>query len=214
MTSSLREWPGPGGTPEPQGDWVANWYITLTRLTDGETLASQFLPAEFETTLEVEYVKLKVPGLSHAPQQYVQTGNQGFDLELVYRTREADDAEWIAQARNFCQSLCYPRAGADSIITGAPSRVLVVWPNFLSLTCIVTKVQEKHSAFSREGFPVRSVFRLTLEEIRDVRLTAEDVDLLGLQRGSGSAQAYPETLEGWESLPVEGDPVMPEEESE
>ena len=186
-------------------DWVQNWYVSMTDLSDGSTFATQFLPAEFEETLEVGYNRITVPGLSHQPQQYAYTGNQTYSMELYFRAKNPEDISWLQDARKFLQKICYPREGSDSVITGAPARVLFNWPSMVSMTCILTSVSFRHFQFSVEGYTVAFTARITLEEIRDVRLLAEDVELLGTLRGR--REDYPEYLEGWDQVPVEELPV-------
>lgn len=198
-----------------RSDWFQHWYVTLTNLTTGWSFTSLFLPDSLEETLEVLYDRLKVPGMSHQPQQYSGTGNLKFEFECYYRIGKYDtDMTDLQESRKKLMAMCYSPSPADAVVTAAPPRVLFVWPGLVSLTCIITNLQFKHFRFSPEGFSIGYTVRITLEEVRDIRVLAEDVLLLGTQRGGAqrASEIYPETLQGegwWGDLtPVE----TPEEE--
>lgn len=173
-----------GGVP------VAKMY--LVNLHTGIERAVQFNPTEFSRTLEVEYAKQTVPGLSHRVMQYVSTSNSSFSLELFF---DADNRNQILQnlaTRRFIESLCYPR-GVNSIVDGGPPRVLFVWPTFISLTTLIINVTETFTKFASDGTPIGFTLAVTLEETRDVRLLSDDVIMQGLER-SGLAPADPSQI--------------------
>jgi hypothetical protein len=161
--------------------------MSIANVSSGDSIDAQFNPTEFEEALEVNWARQTVPGLSHQPLQFVQTGNTKFTLELNFEAQDpTTDLDTIQYARRFLQSLCYPRRGAADVIGGGPPRVLFVWPNVISLTCVITALSFKYGRFNLEGTPVQFTAKLTLEEIRDVRLLSEDVLQDGTQR-SGAA---------------------------
>lgn len=161
--------------------------MSIANTATGDVVEAQFNPTEFEEALEVNWARQTVPGLSHQPLQFVNTGNVKFTLELHFEVHDpTSDLEQIHFARRFLQSLCYPRRGAEDVIGGGPPRALFVWPNVVSLTCVVTGLSFKYSRFNLEGTPIQFNAKVTLEEIRDVRLLSEDVLTDGSQR-SGAA---------------------------
>ena len=162
-------------------------HMSIANVASGESVEAQFNPSEFEEALEVNWARQTVPGLSHQPLQFVNTGNVKFTLELNFEVQDPSmDLDTIHQGRRFLQSLCYPRRGAEDVVGGGPPRALFVWPNVISLTCVVTALSFKYGRFNLEGTPVQFTAKLTLEEIRDVRLLSEDVLADGSQR-SGAA---------------------------
>ncbi len=161
--------------------------MSIANVATGESVEAQFNPSEFEEALEVNWTRQTVPGLSHQPLQFVNTGNVKFTLELNFEVQDpSTDLDTIHQGRRFLQSLCYPRRGAEDVVGGGPPRGLFVWPNVISLTCVVTALSFKYGRFNLEGTPVQFTAKVTLEEIRDVRLLSEDVLADGSQR-SGAA---------------------------
>jgi hypothetical protein len=165
--------------------------MSLANISTGESIDAQFNPTELEEALEVNWARQVVPGLSHQPLQYVHTGNDKFTLELYFDALDpTTDLAHIQHARRFLQSLCYARRGAQSLVGGAPPRVLFVWPTVVSLTTVITALSFKYSRFNLAGTPIQFTTKVTLEEIRDVRLVAEDVLANGTQRsGAGSGGA-------------------------
>jgi Contractile injection system tube protein len=161
--------------------------MSIANVSSGESVEAQFNPTEFEEALEVNWARQTVPGLSHQPLQFVNTGNAKFTLELNFEVQDpTTDLEQIHRARRFLQSLCYPRRGAGDVIGGGPPRVLFIWPNVASLTCVINTLSFKYGRFNLDGTPVQFTAKVTLEEIRDVRLVSEDVLASGSQRSGVS----------------------------
>ena len=161
--------------------------MSIANVATGESVEAQFNPSEFEEALEVNWTRQTVPGLSHQPLQFVNTGNVKFTLELNFEVQDpSTDLDTIHQGRRFLQSLCYPRRGAEDVVGGGPPRALFVWPNVISLSCVVTALSFKYGRFNLDGTPVQFTAKVTLEEIRDVRLLSEEVLADGSQR-SGAA---------------------------
>jgi hypothetical protein len=165
--------------------------MSIANVSSGDSVEAQFNPNELEEALEVNWTRQTVPGLSHQPLQFVNTGNVKFTMELNFEVQDpTTDLETIHRARRFLQSLCYPRRGAEDVVGGGPPRALFVWPGVISLTCVVTALSFKYDRFNLEATPVQFTAKLTLEEIRDVRLLSEEVLADGSQRsGTGPGGA-------------------------
>ena len=165
--------------------------MSIVNLSTTDSVEAQFNPADFEEALEVNWARQTVPGLSHQPLQFVNTGNVKFTLELNFEAQDpAADLDQLLGARRFLQSLCYPRRGAADVAGGGPPRALFVWPTIVSLTCVITSLTFKYSRFNLAGTPVQFTAKVGLEEIRDVRLLSEDVLANGSQR-SGAGPGGP-----------------------
>ncbi len=161
--------------------------MSIANVTSGESIEAQFNPSEFEEALEVNWARQTIPGLSHQPMQFVNTGNTKLTLELHFEASGPPELAQSQRSRRFLQSLCYPRRGAQAVASGGPPRVLFVWPRVVSLTCVITALGFKYSRFNLDGTPVQFIAKVALEEIRDVRLVSEDVLASGTQRsGVGS----------------------------
>ena len=159
--------------------------MSIANMTTGDSIEAQFNPTEFEETLEVNWARLTVPGLSHQPLQFINTGNAKFSLELYFDATGLE-SDSFALPRRFLQSLCYPKRGAQDVIGGGPPRALFIWPEIISLSCVLTGLSFKHKRFNVDGAPSQYTAKLSLEEIRDVRLLSEDVLANGTARsGAG-----------------------------
>jgi hypothetical protein len=164
--------------------------MAIYNLATSDSIEAQFNPTELEEQLDVNWARLTVPGLSHQPLQFVHTGNVKFALELRFDALDARSSlEQILLARRFLQSLCYPRRNAQNVAEGGAARTLFVWPNIISLSCVITTLSFKYIRFNIEGTPVVYTVKVGLEEIRDVRLVAEDV----LSGGSRRNTTVPES---------------------
>ncbi len=176
----------------PASSLVALRKCSIANLRTAEVLEAQFNPTDFERTIAVNWAHITVPGLSHEVLQYTNTKNTGFSFEFFCLANTTDSRARTVDFMNFIESLCYASAGANSIRNGAPPRVLVVWPSLLSMTCVVGKVGFGYKAFTSNGLEVtRAMVSIDFEEIRDARLTSEDVRARGGLRGSASSGSAP-----------------------
>lgn len=149
--------------------------VTITNLSSGDTLVAQFNPTELQEQVQANYVNQQVPGLSHEVLQFGNTGNYGFPLSLFFRAGAPKELIAMHRARRFLLSLAYPKGVAQDIAGGGAPRVLVVWPRMISMTCIVRSVQITHSLFNVQGRSRVYTANVKFEEIRDFRISSEEV---------------------------------------
>ena len=151
---------------------------------DWADLEAQFNPSEVQEKVQPNYSKLAVLGLSHKPLQYQNTDNHTWDLELAFRVYDNDGNKLVgnARARRFLLAHCYPQKGNGTVIGGAPSRLLFVWPQFVWMTCALMSVSITHTMFGIDGTPYHFAAKLNLEEARDSRIYDTTVYSLGTFR--------------------------------
>ena len=149
--------------------------VTLTNLNSGETLEAQFNPTELEEQVQANFAAQQVPGLSHEVLQFSHTGNHGFPLALFFRAMSPEEMAAMHRARRFLLSLAYPMGEAQDVAGGGSPRVLVVWPRMLSMTCIVRRVAIRHTLFNAQGRSRVYTATVQFEEIRDFRISSEEV---------------------------------------
>lgn len=157
----------------------------LTDLVTLETMTAQYNPDAFEEVVHVLWARLNPPGLSHSRLQYDHTENHKIQFELIYDALDGGDVDGNLDARKFLMSLCYSKRGAQNVADGQASRVLFVWPQFVSLTCVIDgELKIKHTRFGVDGRPTYFTASMQLSEIRDARLFSEDVRSTGTQRSA------------------------------
>lgn len=165
-------------------------------------LQAHFNPKEVEETIKVHWNEITIPGMSHQRLQYHFTENVPFKFDLHFDGLQALDTKpgtlrgtggpsGIQQAKNFLQSLCYPRAGAQSVLDGAPPHVLFLWPNFMEVTCVVSEQKWTNSLFCSDGTPRRFTCSMHLKEVRTTRLSSQQVLRNGNRR--------------WDKMPGDGE---------
>ncbi len=153
-----------------------------------EIMEAQFNPAKLDEVIAVAWNDLVIPGLSHARKQYSHTKNHAITFELIFDSLAAGNVIDLDDARKFLISICYSKKGAQNVQDGEASRVLFVWPNLFSLTCVVTNLKISHTAFNLQARPIYMTATIAIEEIRDARLFSEDVRNDGTQRTSAADQ--------------------------
>jgi len=149
--------------------------LTIVNLVSNDELEVQFNPTQLMEQIEVNWSRQTVPGQSHEPLQFVNTANFKIDLELFFRALTEDELTKIHFARRQILSWAYPRDIGGDIVGGGAPRLLLLWPQMLSITCVMTSVQITHSRFNSKGKSVSFTARVALEEIRDVRLHFDEV---------------------------------------
>jgi hypothetical protein len=171
--------------------------MSITNLYTNLSQDAQFNPVEFTEALRVNYTKLGLLGRSYRPLQYQNTDNHGIKFELGLRVfkRGENQKLRIYQFRNFLLSLCYPRRGAADVVGGAPPRVLLVWPQMVSLTCRIMSVEGTHSFFGSSGGSNYPRYKVEIENVSDAQIYMEDLLENGTQR-SGAAPTSTSTDPG------------------
>lgn len=168
--------------------------LSLTNLDTGEGFFCMFNPNQWEEQVNVNWNRQAVPGLSHQPLQYGYTENFQFDLDLFLRgetpgevnqeptkDKEVKGLAGILDFRKFLMSLVYPRL-STTVGGSGPPRVLVVWPNVLTMTCVARSYRVQHTRFNTLGTTVEYGATMGFEEHRNKRITSEEVRLLGAER--------------------------------
>lgn len=158
--------------------------LTFHNLDTGAELEVQYNPTELAEKLEVVYNRVAIVGMSHTLMQYGNTGNFGveFDLNFDAVTAYRGGTYDVAGARKFLLGLGYRRRSTIAVNGGAPASVLVMWPNLYTLTCKMTAFGGKITTFAKDGSILRWTAHVSLEEFRDMRLWADDVEVQGTER--------------------------------
>lgn len=183
--------------PPRSGDQIAAKppRLRLINMRTGQGVVAQFNPTDFQESIDVLWQKQPILGMSHPQQQYMGTDAHTVQLDLYFNklmlqaSREpllstigVNEFAHPDDIKRFLLSLCYSRRGAPNVVGGAPSRVLVIWPGTLSMVCIVKSINIRNTRFARTGVVTEFTCAIVLEEIRDVRLTSEDVLQFGSRR--------------------------------
>lgn len=146
---------------------------SLVNVTTGEHVDCLFNPPQLLERVQVNWSRLGVLGLSHQVLQYQSTGNRGvgpldFYLDRFFARAIESDADVLAFAE-FMRALTVPRAGATDVASAAPPRVLVVWPNVLTVEAVVTELELRFTDFAQDGSVLLYTASCSFEEILDVR---------------------------------------------
>ena len=159
--------------------------VQLVNIEVDKTLDAQFNPTEFEEQLGVNYSKMTVPGLSHQVIQYTNTENVSYSLELFFDATDLgiQGSARILESRRFLYAACHPLATPGRIVGGGAPRILFIWPDMISLMCVMTKLSFKYTRFNKYLGPTAYTANVTLEEIRSSLVTMEEVLENGTTRG-------------------------------
>lgn len=147
-------------------------------------------PTELAEQINVNWKPQAPIGMSHPRLQYSSTGSHSLpavtflvDAHLIAReTRRNPTADEILDFKRFLQALTVPPMQAMDIAGGSPPRVLFIWPQVVNLICVVQQLGFRHLRFAADGTPLRYEARVSFSEIRDVRMTSEDLRIYGSRR--------------------------------
>jgi Contractile injection system tube protein len=160
--------------------------MSLGNLDTGDTLEVQYNPVSLKESFEPVYNRLKIVGMSHELLQYANSTNflVEFDLHFDAVTRYRGGTYDVSAARKFLMSLgLSPRSSSNGLLSnGQPSSVLLLWPNLYSMTCKLTAYSSDLTTFAQDGSLLRFTSHIKIEEVRDVRLFADDVLVQGTIR--------------------------------
>ena len=169
--------------------------MEIANLRTGEVVSAQFNPEELKETLQVNYERLEILGMSHQPLQYKNTGNLQIAFDLGFDALSSRNVELSGTAvgggdphlmRRYLLSLCYPPRGPQDVLGGGPPTLLFMWPHIWTVHCKMTKLDITHKRFALSGIPTLFVATVTIEQISESRIFAEDVLSDGtLRSGAG-----------------------------
>jgi hypothetical protein len=157
--------------------------MEIWNVQEGTILKVQFNPRKLPEKLAAVWTAHTVPGMSHQPLQFSHCSNHAVTLELVWVVRTKADQDALHNARRFLQSLLVPWRGHTS-----PPRALLVWPNMMDLTVVITEFDGEGSLFDEQLNALVYTAKLSCQEIRDGRYYGDDVLKQGPNRfswGSG-----------------------------
>lgn len=166
--------------------------MSLTNIVDPiDTIFAQFNPEEIREQLRSVWERITIPGLSHQRLNYVSSDNYKTRFTLKYDATGRDQAtqEEFEDNRKWIHAHFHPRGGADSILGGEAPRILFIWPGLISLTAIIDGADFRLKRFSSELKLLAWEVAIELSEIRDARLTFEEVRVQGTQRRGSPASA-------------------------
>lgn len=153
--------------------------MTVTNIVTGDVLEAQYNPTELEEKVGANWARLAALGNSHETLQFTNGKNDLFNFTLFWSSANGGPAQQtvIERARRFLKSVVKPRSviGGGLIKSAGAPRVLFVWPNLLSVECIVTDVTLKHTRFNLLGQTVFYSAVCALEVIRDDFISSDDV---------------------------------------
>lgn len=155
----------------------------LVDLNSGADVDFPMNPTKLEEVIQVNWQEQRVVGMSHPVLQFVGTGAHTFpSVEFLAdkyamsreRNKNITEVEFLFFKR-FLQSLTVPPRSAKNVAGGSPPRVLFIWPEVVSMVVVVRSVSIRHERFDIQGRSIRYIAQVTFSEVRDVRMTSEQL---------------------------------------
>lgn len=162
---------------------------TANKMRSAATLEVMFNPRALSRKLAANYARKEVLGNTHAEHEYLSTGNQGISFDLFYNVETVDHLQQSIDAMNWLESLVYAPENPEAIAQAAPPRVLIVWPNTMTMTTRLMSVEFNHQRFNRHGYTIQWTAKCMWEETRIRRLNKADVRAFGALRTPESVLA-------------------------
>ena len=151
----------------------------LVNVTSGESMECLFNPTQLSEKLQVNWNRLAVPGLSHQVLQFQSTANRQlsgveFYLDRYFAAEQPGDVN-ILEFRAFLRALTVPPEGTEDVAATAPPRVLFIWPEVVTVECVVASVEFTYKQLAVDGGVLVYAAIVTFEEILDARVTSEEL---------------------------------------
>jgi hypothetical protein len=149
----------------------------LVNVSTGEAMPCLFNPTQLTEKLQVNWNRQVVPGLSHQVLQFQSTSNRQltgveFYLDRFFATEQPGDPN-ILEFRAFLRALTVPPAVTEGVLETAPPRVLVVWPNVLTIECVVASIDFQYRQLAVDSSVLVYAASVSFEEVLDTRVTSE-----------------------------------------
>lgn len=151
----------------------------LVNVTSGESMECLFNPTQLSEKLQVNWNRLAVPGLSHQVLQFQSTANRQlsgveFYLDRFFAAGQPGDID-ILDFRAFLRSLTAPPESTEGVAATAPPRVLFIWPDVVTVECVVGSVEFQYKQLGTDGAVLVYTASVNFEEILDTRVTSEEL---------------------------------------
>ncbi len=151
----------------------------LVNVSTAESMECLFNPTQLSEKLQVNWNRLVVPGLSHQVLQFQSTSNAQlsgveFYLDRFFAATNGSDSI-LGDFRAFLRALTVPVGGTETVAATAPPRVLVIWPEVLTVECVVNTVEFQYRQFGIDGRVLIYTATVGFEAILDVRVKTVEV---------------------------------------
>ncbi len=145
---------------------------SLVNVSTGEALECLFNPPQLQERIEVHWSRAAPLGLGHQVLQYESTGNRAlggveFYVDRFFARAVESDPDVLAFAE-FMRALTRPPEGSVDVASTAPPRVLIVWPNVLTIETVVTELELKFTDFAQDGSVLVYTATCSFEQILDI----------------------------------------------
>lgn len=150
----------------------------LVNVASGESMECLLNPTDLTEKLQVNWTRLAVPGLSHQVLQFQNANNRQlameFYLDRFFAAAQPGDVKILA-FRAFLRALTVPPAATEGVVATAPPRVIVIWPNVITLEAVVVSVDFHYRQLATDLTVLVYTASVTFEEILDARVTSESL---------------------------------------
>lgn len=130
-------------------------------IPQGETIWFEYNPPEFESSKEVNWAEIGIPGLNFPLQQFVRGGLRTLTLEVYFN---ADGYDRKVDVRAAVKKLEALVEKTDETL--APPVCLFSWGKF-QVTCVLGSVTTRYTMFDREGEPIEATVGLALRSYKE-----------------------------------------------
>lgn len=130
-------------------------------IPQGDTIWFEYNPPEFESSKEVNWAEIGIPGLDFPLQQFVRGGLRSLSLEVYFNADSYDRKFDVRDAVKRLESLI-----EKTDETLAPPVCLFSWGKF-QVTCVIGSVTTRYTMFDREGAPIEASVALTLRSYKE-----------------------------------------------
>ena len=178
----------------------------------GDTIEFEYNPPEFESTKDVNWAEIGVPGLNFPLQQFVRGGLRTLSLEVYFNTDHYDKRFDVRDVIEKLETLT--EKTEDTL---APPVCLFSWGAF-QFPCLVGSINTRYTMFSKDGSPLEATVSLSLRSYKEKEIELPPPAALPEERikkepvfsgknGSGSVFAPAEegTIKDAENLAAEGE---------
>lgn len=122
----------------------------------GDAIWFEYNPPEFESSKDVNWAEIGIPGLNFPIQQFIRGGLRSLSLEVYFNVDYYDQQYDVRDSVKRLESLV-----EKTEETLSPPICLFSWGDF-QFTCVIGSVTARYTMFDRDGTPIEATVHLSL----------------------------------------------------
>ena len=130
-------------------------------IPQGDPIWLEYNPPELETSQEIEWAQINIPGLNWPLQQFIRGGVKTLNLEVYFNADSYNSTFDVRSAVDKLEALTQKGQGSLS-----PAVCLFSWGDW-QFPCLVASINTRYTMFDKEGKLLEAAVKLVLRAYKE-----------------------------------------------